>query len=452
MPSKTFTAVTVNNAHQSQSIRLETESSTAGKTHAVIYDDTQQKQIGTLTVPDDTPYGIELFGGKGGFMAMITAPTGMQYFALPGATVGVSGIELVLTGSPITSNAAKQKTQRKAPTVQQHTLQATILGAGLATRFERVSGESTQFSKPAVPLVGTQSVIQLMADKLADSGFETLIVNTYFKPDSLKASLQQSKINTIQYIDETAPSGTAGGLRKMLCDPAYAGILDRSKPLLVAQGDSVSDVDFGALMNHHKAQNAIVTLGCQLVEDKDVDKFGIIVTDRSGEDGQSGKITGFQEKPALSEAKSNLGNTGFYIFSPAAYPIIEATYNRLLTNAQQAAKDAGEPVPEAVLMDFATDVFPAVLAAVQENPSLGAFWAQSVSGYWSDIGNPTQYIETVHDIYAEKVNLTLPDNQAAFYENGIVYWQGAKQQVEAAGAQLSGNIIVAIPFSPDASC
>ncbi len=402
--------------------------------------------LGQVSQSPDSQHAVELFWGKGGFMGLITSPLDVKYFALPGGTVQVQGTSLQLEGSPITSNATKARTTHQPVQPQQHSLQASILGAGLATRFERISGDSTDYSKPAVPVVGHRSVIECIANGLAQHGFTHLLVNTFFKPVSLKHNLSRCDAKQVQYIDESEPSGTAGGLRKMLTDPQFAGLLDESKSLLIVQGDSVTDADFSSLMEAHMAHGALVTIGCQPVAEKDVDKFGIIVTDCSGEDGQSGRIVGFQEKPKLEEAKSRLGNTGFYIFSPQSYPIIKETYAQLLQQAQAAAQAKQEPVPSEVAMDFAMDVFPAILKRTQEDASVGAFWAQTVTGYWSDIGNPSQYLETVHDIYAGKVNFPLPEALSQYYRDGVIFWEGAAAIADQEGAELKGNVVVAKPF------
>ena len=402
--------------------------------------------LGAVRQPAGSTHQVELFFGKGGFMGLITSPQGARYFALPGSTVQVQGTELSLEGCALSANPTKKASGKKAFTPQAHSIQATILGAGLATRFERISGDSTQYSKPAVPLAGDKSVIECIANGLVSHGFSKLIVNTYFKPESLKAGLARSHAKQISYIDESEPSGTAGGLRKMLLDERYAGFLDKTKPLLVVQGDSVTDASFSDLMEAHMANNALVTLGCQEVAAKDVDKFGIIVTDRSGADGQSGRITGFQEKPKAEEAKSRLGNTGFYIFSPQAYPVIQQVYADLLKQAQEKAKVEGKAIPAEVALDFANDLFPAILKLSQAQPELGAFWAQAVDGYWSDIGNPVQYLESIHDLYAGKVDIPLPEEREKYYRDGVVFWEGAAEIAEREGASLKGNVVVALPF------
>jgi mannose-1-phosphate guanylyltransferase len=370
----------------------------------------------------------------------------VRYFALPGSTVQVQGTELILEGCAISSNPHKQPAQPKPPTAQRHSNQATILGAGLATRFERISGDSTNYSKPAIPLAGSRSVIECIANSLTAHGFSHLMINTYFKPESLKASLARSHAKQIDYIDEAEPSGTAGGLRKMLTDTRYSGFLDTRQPLLVVQGDSVTDASFSALMEAHMQNQALVTIGCQEVSEKDVDKFGIIVTDRSGPDGLSGRITGFQEKPKLEEAKSRLGNTGFYIFSPQAFPLVKDIYASRLAAAQEKARQQGQPVPTEIPLDFATDLFPEILKRSQSKPLLGPFWAQAVDGYWSDIGNPVQYLESIHDLYAGKVNIPLPQDTHRYYREGIVYWEGAQDIAQQEGARLEGNVVVALPF------
>lgn len=414
-----------------------------------IHDHKTGNCLGSIRQPAGSRHRVELFFGKGGFMGVISSAQGARYFALPGSSIQLDDVSIELEGCAITSNPQKApKNGNGASVIRQQnvTPQATILGAGLATRFERISGDSTQYSKPAVPLAGEQSVIACIANGLAAHGFSHLIVNTYFKPESLKASLARSKAERVDYIDEAQPSGTAGGLRKMLSDPSYTGLLDTGKPLLVVQGDAVTDADFSALLEAHVRRNALVTIGCQEVALKDVSSFGIIVTDKAGEDGQSGAITEFQEKPAPEAAKSRLGNTGFYIFSPQSYPVVREIYQNLLSKVQQEAQAAGQPAPEEVAFDFAMDVFPEILRRTKEDPSLGAFWAQSTDGYWSDIGNPAQYLESIHDLYAGKVNIPLPENPEEYYQDGVIYWQGARAIAEQEGAALSGNVVVALPF------
>jgi mannose-1-phosphate guanylyltransferase len=440
--------ITIHNAVETDRLVLKP---TARPDRFEIRDQKAGALLGTVTQPVKSAHPVELFWGKGGFMGTVLSPLGVRYFALPGSSVRVGKTELELEGDVLCTTSIKRGIVPK-PLDYPHicpqgcTDQAMILGAGLATRFERISGDSTGYSKPAVPFAGRASVIECIAHSLAAHGFSRLTVNTCFKPESLKHSLARCQDVEVRYIDEAKPSGTAGGLRKMLPGGPYRHLLDDSKPLLVVQGDSVTDADFSALMANHEAHRALVTIGCRTVADQDVDKFGIIVTDRSDEDGQSGHIRHFQEKPRLEEAKSRLGNTGFYIFSPQAFPIIRELYEALLSRARRQARQTGQPEPVEVPLDFAMDVFPALLERTQADPSLGAFRAQTVDGYWSDIGNPRQYLESVHDFYAGKVRLPFPEEPDRYYRDGVVFWEGAADIADREGARLSGNVIVALPF------
>jgi mannose-1-phosphate guanylyltransferase len=448
-----MTSINENNIHihhQVEDIQIVLEPHDNPETF-VIVDKKTDVPLGRLKQGLPTHHTIELFSGKGGLMAIISSPLGIKYFALPGSKISLKNTELELFGSALTANHTRPENHSTPIIPQAHSHQATILGAGLATRFERISGDTTNYSKPAVPLAGNKSVIECIANSLGTHGFQNIIVNTYFKPESLKASLSRCPNVQVSYIDEAEPSGTAGGLRKMLMDDSFKPLLNRLQPLLVVQGDSVSDANFSELMEAHMTHKALLTIGCQLVAEKDVDKFGIIVTDQSGPDEQSGKIVAFQEKPTQEEALSRLGNTGFYIFSPEALSLIPDIYSNLLKTAQEKASEANVSLPLEVSIDFASDIFPALLNLSQQQPSLGSVWAQTVKGYWNDIGNPAQYIETIHDLYAGKTTLPLPANQDDYYRNGIIYWEGAAKIADQEFAQLSGNIVVGRPFQEESA-
>lgn len=414
--------------------------------------------LGWLVMPDACDFQVVFYEGKGGLTAVISvvsgSQSGLQFFVLPGSSLripvaGGSAFELNLTGERIRENTLKsrQTLQRQKP--QTVTTQAMILGAGLATRFEPVSGDSTQYSKPAVPLVGERSVIECIVQAIARDNFNRLFINTFYKKESLKSRLDQVPGVTVCYLDEAAPSGTAGALRKML-DPQCVEAkqiqaqFDPSLPLLVVQGDAVTDAHFSDLLAAHLENKAAITIGCQVVRDEEVHQFGIVETDQSGKDGVSGRIIGFKEKPLLKDAGPHrMASTGFYLFAPEAYGVVLEAYRKRVAEAS-----GGE-----VALDFANDVFPEAFRQVaagqiksKADGTPMVMYAQVVDGYWSDIGNPTQYFETVHDVYAGKVDIPLPKVPGQFFENGVVYWPKAKEAATQLHTELNGNILVAFPF------
>lgn len=411
-------------------------------------EDSREKTI-IQTTPDGQVLGwarqsenpkhlVRFFQGKGGFCAVVTNET-LVYFGLPGSRITLPDTEVELPGEPIPGKPADLVYSLSQTPPQTVTRQAMILGAGLATRFEPVSGDTTGYPKPGVPLAGEDSVIVTIAKHLQRHGFTRLLVNTFYKPECLKTQLATISGMDVQYIDEAAPSGTAGGLLKAF----QQDLVDTTQPIFIIQGDAVTDADLSFLLNTHQDRHAAVTIGGQIVPDRDVDKFGIIETDGAGTDRQSGNITSFKEKPSLAEAgPSRFANAGFYTLAPEIFPLFVETGERQLAGGK--------------LYDYANDLFPAVLSAIgskriRENKTGEPmpFWAQAVGGYWSDIGNPTQYIEALRDIYAGRLQIDLPANTVDFYDNGIAYWPGAKALAIQDHALLQGNVIVARVRSTD---
>jgi len=90
-----------------------------------------------------------------------------------------------------------------------------------------------------------------------------------------------------------------------------------------------------------------------------------VVTDKTG------RITGFQEKPAPGTERSNLVNTGIYVFSPRIF----------------------ERIPAETFYDFGKQVFPELL--VDKLPFYG-FDARDA--YWCDIGTPSEYRRASDDV------------------------------------------------------
>ena len=160
------------------------------------------------------------------------------------------------------------------------------------------------------------------------------------------------------HIKETELSGTAGGMKK--CQFFF----DEGEDFIVMSGDVLTTADITQGVEIHKKSGAIATIGVKQVPHELVSHFGVVVTD------EKGFITEFQEKPPVEEAKSNLINTGIYIFN---YKIFDY-------------------IPENTFYDFAKNVFPKLLAEGQINTF-------EVNGYWNDIGTIGQYKQSIQDVF-----------------------------------------------------
>jgi NDP-sugar pyrophosphorylase family protein len=394
------------------------------------------------------PKGLhfEAYASRGGDVGVLHSTSqdasGLVYFLLPGASVQGEGFKITLFGETIPPTEAQQEPETTA-SQQSFTKQAMILGAGLGTRILPLTEDYLSLAKPALPWVGDSTVIGSLVGLLAQQGIERIYVNTFFQRESVQKSLNEAaKTHGVEWfeIPEERPTGTAGGVLHILNHLSEFPSFKPEEPLLVLQGDAVSNVDLAALVNVHEANKATATVGCQIVADEDVPKFGIVATHATNTQDQSGRVRTFLEKPSLAQAgSSRLASTGFYVLAPSLFPYLKTWYQERLTTVQAEANAKHEPPPtELKEFDFAQDVFNMCLKA--DLP----LYAQEVEGFWCDIGNPAQYVETLAMAYRGELGQVLPEALDNYYhETGVFYWQGTKTLAEKEGLSLSGGVVVA---------
>jgi mannose-1-phosphate guanylyltransferase len=232
-------------------------------------------------------------------------------------------------------------------------MKAMVMAAGLGTRLRPLTYE---VPKPMVP-VGNRPVLELILRLLAGQGFTEVISNLHWFPDTIRARFGDGAELGIEltYSFEDELLGTAGGVRNVR---DYFG----SEPFVVMAGDALTDVDMRALADAHEAHDGLATLAVKRVAD--TSEYGVIVT------GSDGRIQGFQEKPDPAEALSDLANCMIYALSPEVFDYF----------------------PEQPVVDFALDVFPALLE--HDVP----FYVHETDGYWNDVGSPPEYLQGNMDV------------------------------------------------------
>src|SRR5256884_102352 len=215
-------------------------------------------------------------------------------------------------------------------------MRAMVLAAGLGTRLRPLTYEIT---KPMVPVLD-RPVMEHIIDLLRRHGFEEVIANLHYFPDTIRDYFGEQ----LSYRFEPELLGTAGGVR------ACADFFGEAS-FLVISGDALTDIDLTALVSRHRSAGGIATLAVKRVAD--TREYGVVLHDGDG------RVTGFQEKPEPAEALSDLGNCGIYVFEPSIF----------------------EYFPARPFVDWATDVFPVLLA--QQVP----FHIHEIHEYWNDIGS-----------------------------------------------------------------
>ncbi len=256
-----------------------------------------------------------------------------------------------------------------------------VLAAGLGTRLRPLTYEIT---KPMVPVLD-RPVMEHILDLLARHGFEQIVANLHYFPDSIREHFGER----LQYRYEEELLGTAGGVRA--CASFFG-----EEAFLVISGDALTDIDLGALAERHRASGGVATLAVKKVPD--TREYGVVLHDRDG------RITGFQEKPAPEEALSDLGNCGIYVFDPAIF-------------------DYFPPRP---FVDWAQDVFPVLL----ENDV--PFHIHEVREYWNDVGSLAELRRGTFDALSGELRLQMDGREVS--PGVIVAGEGSLPE----GVEVSG--------------
>src|SRR5207237_5581444 len=142
-------------------------------------------------------------------------------------------------------------------------MRAMVLAAGLGTRLRPLTYEIT---KPMVPVLD-RPVMEHIVDLLDQHGFEQVIANLHYFPDSIREHFG----DRLEYRYEPELLGTAGGVRA--CSAFFGG-----EPFLVISGDALTDIDLGALRAAHRERGGIATLAVKRVEH--TEEYVVVLHDR----------------------------------------------------------------------------------------------------------------------------------------------------------------------------
>ena len=197
-------------------------------------------------------------------------------------------------------------------------MKAVILAGGKGTRVRPLT---YMLPKPMVP-IAERPIMSFLLDLLKKHNFNEVMVTVGYMANTIEDHYKNGADYGMQIAyslegkmeeGEIVPIGlgSAGGLKKV---QDYSGFFD--EPFLVICGDALIDIDLTEAMEYHKRNNAVATVICKEVPKEEVYKYGVVVTD------EHNHVLSFQEKPKVEEAKSNIINTGIYIFNPEVFDYI----------------------------------------------------------------------------------------------------------------------------------
>ncbi len=235
-------------------------------------------------------------------------------------------------------------------------MKAVIMAGGEGSRLRPITCDTP---KPMARLCG-RPVIEYILDLLSTHGFSEAAITVRYLPQQIIRHLGDRYGDIeLSYVEEEVPLGTAGGV-KNACHP-------EDEDLLVISGDAMCDFDLAEAIRFHQKSGSDATIIVKRVLDPR--EYGLVVVDKDL------RVTGFLEKPAFSQAVSDLANTGVYILSKRSIDLI----------------------PSGQTYDFAQNLFPLML---NKGMKLYAF---EDSGYWCDIGDLASYLRCQQDMLKGQV-------------------------------------------------
>jgi len=171
-------------------------------------------------------------------------------------------------------------------------LSAVVMAGGYGTRLHPLTED---VPKPMLP-VGGRPLLELLIEQLSNAGIKKVNLATHYKKDVIAKHFGDGhnfQVD-IHYVEEDRPLGTAGALRLVEA---------LGEPLLVINGDILTQVDFRAMLDFHRENQADMTVAVKQHEFRL--PYGVVETDGS-------EITGISEKPVIQ----HFINAGIYLLNP----------------------------------------------------------------------------------------------------------------------------------------
>jgi dTDP-glucose pyrophosphorylase len=171
-------------------------------------------------------------------------------------------------------------------------LTAVVMAGGYGTRLRPLTEEVPKSMLP----VGGRPLLELIIEQLRQAGIRRVNLTTHYKGELIAQHFGYGRDFgvEIRYVKEDQPLGTAGAL----------SLLDASdEPLLVINGDILTRVDFRAMLDFHREQEADMTVAVRQYEFRV--PYGVIETDGV-------VITDISEKPVVRY----FINAGIYLLNP----------------------------------------------------------------------------------------------------------------------------------------
>ncbi len=216
---------------------------------------------------------------------------------------------------------------------------AVIMAGGLGSRL----GPLTKNTPKPLLNVGDKPLLSTTVEQLSRHGIEKVFISINYKADRIKEYFAENPASGIEvnFLEEKEFLGTAGAISLLPEEP--------SAPFIVMNGDIVSPINFGNLLDYHQASNKSMTL-CTREFNFQI-PYGVVRL-------RGNELESMQEKPE----HTIIINAGIYVLNP----------------------EVKQLVPENTSIDM-----PDLIEKVMKEQSGAACFP--VADFWLDIGNPKDY-------------------------------------------------------------
>jgi glucose-1-phosphate adenylyltransferase len=302
---------------------------------------------------------------------------------------------------------------------------------------ERLIPLTNYRAKPAIPIAGTQRVIDYVISNIWNSKIRNVILPTQHLPGSLNRQIKLGHsarfgISTEEYIDDSPPipvkgrelgryRGTASAIA------LQASLIRNEEPdvVLVFGGDHVYMMDYRNFERFHLESDADLTIMAVRWPVSDASRYGVLEVDKEG------RVIGFEEKPRnpkpLPEDPEHcLVSMGNYAWK--YQPLLEELAIDAEKEAIEDDRDKQEP-EKYTRQNFGRNVIPSTLRNPRRRVfacDLSRFLVKGANekerGYWRDIGTIESYYATNMELRATEPAINLYNPHWPIYtyiESGV---------------------------------
>lgn len=200
-------------------------------------------------------------------------------------------------------------------------MQAIILAGGKGTRLKPYT---ISFPKPLVP-IGDYPILEIIIRQLVSFGFDRVTISTGHLAELIEAYFGDGSRwgVKIEYVREYTPLNTAGALKLVEgCEDNF----------LVMNGDVLTTLDYGRLLELHAKKGVKATIAAKTRESK-ID-FGVLKLD------EEDFLSEYIEKPVYTFSVS----MGVYVLSKEVRDLIKDGESIGMPDLLLRLKDSGEKV------------------------------------------------------------------------------------------------------------